>query len=193
MKKEYKITLIGIIIINILLSLLLLYYNKSNNIIGGKVTYNNNKTYELNNMIIPENRFEFEKIYDNMNNCDKIYKNMYKLIKYMPKLYKEIKDLDDKQLLKYYEDDKSIINNLYTINTEDQFISIVKQCKQVYKDGDINYKTVRFLLDSYEKQGNLLKCNFEIEYYNSVIIKYNINIYNTKDEKVEMFFIPVIE
>lgn len=194
MKKKYRIILIVILVINILILLgfVLYYYNKKNNIIDYNVTYSSSKTYELSNMIIPENRFDFEKIYTNMEHCDKLYTKLYTLIKNMPNLYENIRDLDDKALLEYYENHKGIINKVYTINTEDEFQFIANQCRQIYKDGDTTYKTVRFLLDSFEKQNNSLKCDLEIEYNNSVVIKYSINIYNINNKNIEIYFIPIV-
>lgn len=68
---------------------------------------------------------------------------------------------------------------------------MTKQCKQLYKDGDTTYKTVRFLLDSFKSENNIIKCDLEIEYNNSIILKYNLNISNENEEN-EMYFIPVL-
>ena len=177
MKKMYRIFCIVIIIICII-GIVLFYYSNNVDNEHDKVTYNNSKSYEIKNMIIPENRFEFEKLYNNKADCDKLYKRIYKLIKYMPKLYRETNNLSDKELVKYYESDKSQINNLYTIKTKEQLVDLTKQCKQLYKDGDTTYKTVRFLLDSFKSENNIIKCDLEIEYNNSIILKYNLNISN---------------
>ena len=190
MKKMYRIFCVVIIIICII-GIVLFYYSNNVDNKHEKVTYNNSKSYEIKNMIIPENRFEFEKLYNNKTDCDKLYKRIYKLIKYMPKLYKETNNLSDKELVKYYESDKSQINNLYTIKTKEQLVDLTKQCKQLYKDGDTTYKTVRFLLDSFKSENNIIKCNLEIEYNNSIILKYNLNISN-ENEGNEMYFIPVL-
>lgn len=190
MKKMYRIFCIVIIIICII-GIVLFYYSNNVDNEHDKVTYNNSKSYEIKNMIIPENRFEFEKLYNNKADCDKLYKRIYKLIKYMPKLYRETNNLSDKELVKYYESDKSQINNLYTIKTKEQLVDLTKQCKQLYKDGDTTYKTVRFLLDSFKSENNIIKCDLEIEYNNSIILKYNLNISN-ENEGNEMYFIPVL-
>lgn len=108
MKKMYRIFCIVIIIICII-GIVLFYYSNNVDNEHDKVTYNNSKSYEIKNMIIPENRFEFEKLYNNKADCDKLYKRIYKLIKYMPKLYRETNNLSDKELVKYYESDKSQI------------------------------------------------------------------------------------
>ena len=121
MKKMYRIFCVVIIIICII-GIVLFYYSNNVDNKHEKVTYNNSKSYEIKNMIIPENRFEFEKLYNNKTDCDKLYKRIYKLIKYMPKLYKETNNLSDKELVKYYESDKSQINNLYTIKTKEQIV-----------------------------------------------------------------------
>lgn len=195
MKKKYRIILIVILIINILVSLgfILYYYNKKNNIIDYNVMYSTSKTYELSNMIIPENRFDFEKLYTNKATCDKVYKSIYNITTYMPKLYNRIKDLNEQQLTEFYKDNSKSINSRFTIDTEEKFDYIVKQCKGIYKDGNNEYKDVRFLLDTFNKGDDIINCNLEIEYSNSVVIKYTVYIYNIRTENIVILFNPIVD
>lgn len=192
--KKVRIIIVIIIIINILISICLgiinFYKNNENN--GTENVEFSTSSIEINKKILPENYSKFEQLYDDENACEKFYKNLYEYVRYIQKLNDKTKDLNDLEIIKFYQENKTSIENRFFISTADEFLQLVNNCKKAYNSEQINYKTIILYTDTFKSDDKDVECDFKIMLNNGNSLRYRLNI--TKNESnLKIYFKPMDE
>lgn len=192
--KKVRIIIVIIIIINILISICLgiinFYKNNENN--GTENVEFSTSSIEINKKILPENYSKFEQLYDDENACEKFYKNLYEYVRYIQKLNDKTKDLNDLEIIKFYQENKTSIENRFFISTDDEFLQLVNNCKKAYNSEQINYKTIILYTDTFKSDDKDVECDFKIMLNNGNSLRYRLNI--TKNESnLKIYFKPMDE
>lgn len=192
--KKIRIIIVIIIIINILISIYLgvINFYKNNENDGTESVEFLTSSIEINKKVLPENHDKFEQLYNNEDICEKFYKNLYDYVRYIQKLNDKTKDLNDLELNKFYQENKTSIENRFFISTIDEFLQLVKNLRLAFNNEVINYKTIIIYTDTFKSNDKYIECDFKIILNNSNSLKYKLNI-NTEDDNIKMYFRPMDE
>lgn len=195
MKLNLKIVLTVLIIVNLIILIILLNSISKMNSDTTNIKNIREETYtgsvEYNNKIYPANHYEFEKLYNNEENYKTLYGNLYDFVYYIPKIYNRTKDFTDEELEEFFDQNKESIIARYHITTKNEFLTFISQCKKVASDSNNSYKTVRLLIETFKKNDNYIACEFEIEYHNNIVLKYRLNLSESKTNSLQIRFQPI--
>lgn len=98
--------------------------------------------------------------------------------------------MDEGEIRKFYNENKNSYSDLYNIKTADDLIGIVKQCKQIYSDGESYYKTVELLMNTYKEESGHIKCDFEVKFNNNKELNCRFDLSKDKNNNVITSFQP---
>lgn len=189
MKNKKRIILIILIVINIIVLIymvgaprnkLAIKENKDEKVYTGSIEYNKK--------IYPANHYEYEKLFQKVDNYKEVYSYLYKLVYNISALNSETKNLTEAELKNYYIEKEDSIKSDYLIYKYEDYKLLVDKCKKIE---DKKYKIINVLTDSFNKSNNSINANFVIEYDN-ISLKININVDET-NENAEIKMKPLSE
>lgn len=188
MKKKYYIF---VLMIFLLINIIIFIFLKSNKYNVGKqsgdnshISYSENNivtTIEIGEKILPENRREFENLYEGDLNVDTLYYKLYTLVNNIEKLYDLTNDMKSEDLNKFYNNNANYIEIATSITTCDEFIRMIEKADLIYKnDSQNSYYAIVLLLDSFETKNNITKIEAELKYRDNKKIKFVIVMNDVK-------------
>ena len=107
------------------------------------------------------------------------------ITRYIPKLYNTIKDFQEDELKSYYEQNQKAINKMLTISSEEEFLELVNNLRNLQTEMDLydycEYLESESKIDLEGKSKNIYELVFNVYYRNGKSLRLCLNI--SKDNK----------